>query len=468
MASIFDQFLAGQERGRARTKENRLNELSAQAFAAAPDQQRGFIQQAIANDAGSGFALNKNIESDQDRQMLRLGNAAKYMKQALDTHNPMAVQGAWQTIFPGLVQQGILDPATASPEWRPEYEPLLHQVLSATQSGAGANFASSFIDENGDRIGIMRDGSRVNMGANAPTNKLFDTGAGVVGVNMRDLSAKPVMQGGAPNAAPAPSGTPQFTLDDASLDAIRSLPANERAAALQAMMTGGDFQAGANGEAVPGLSSAPQQVRTVPKPVAPPAPSDFEKKTAFLRAQGVPEAQITQMVLGSTATKPADQAKAEKVAAARSDALDSVNQAIEGIDSLTRSPGFDNLGTFTGDALALLPHSKTRDSASALETVKNQVLLTTLTKLKALSATGASGFGALSNQEGQILKNSIANLETAQSHPAIVKNLKTIQDTLKRAAGLIEGQPAPDSGVSPSAAPNNKVLRFNPATGRIE
>jgi hypothetical protein len=48
------------------------------------------------------------------------------------------------------------------------------------------------------------------------------------------------------------------------------------------------------------------------------------------------------------------------------------------------------------------------------------VLLTTLGKLKALSATGASGFGALSNQEGNILKNSIANLDTAQSprrHP---------------------------------------------------
>jgi hypothetical protein len=111
------------------------------------------------------------------------------------------------------------------------------------------------------------------------------------------------------------------------------------------------------------------------------------------------------------------------------------------------SGGFQNLGTFTGDVLGHIPHTQTRDAQNALETVKNQVLLTTLGKLKALSATGASGFGALSNQEGKILQNSIANLETAQTHDAIVHNLRVIQQTLQRAAGLI-GQ-----GVHAPAAP---------------
>jgi hypothetical protein len=159
-------------------------------------------------------------------------------------------------------------------------------------------------------------------------------------------------------------------------------------------------------------------------------------------AQIGPNGQIH--VVGSTAPKPADSAKAEKLAAARADALDSVNQAISGIDSLTHSGGFQNLGTFTGDVLGHIPHTQTRDAQNALETVKNQVLLTTLGKLKALSATGASGFGALSNQEGKILQNSIANLETAQTHDAIVHNLRVIQQTLQRAAGLIgQGVHAP-------------------------
>jgi hypothetical protein len=152
-----------------------------------------------------------------------------------------------------------------------------------------------------------------------------------------------------------------------------------------------------------------------------------------------------------TATsKPADDAKAQKIAAARADALDSVTQAIDGIDTLTKSGGFDNLGTYKGDLLGMIPHTATKDAGNALETVKNQVLLTTLGKLKALSATGASGFGALSNQEGNILKNSIANLETAQSHAAIVHNLKIIRGTLQKAAGLIGGN-APQAATSAPA-----------------
>lgn len=157
-------------------------------------------------------------------------------------------------------------------------------------------------------------------------------------------------------------------------------------------------------------------------------------------AQVGPNGQVH--VIAAAGNKTADSAKAEKLAAARSDALDSVNQAIDGIDTLQRSGGFGNLGTFTGDVLGHIPHTQTRDAQNALETVKNQVLLTTLGKLKALSATGASGFGALSNQEGKILQNSIANLETAQTHDAIVHNLQVIRHTLQRAAGLI-GQGAP-------------------------
>jgi hypothetical protein len=132
--------------------------------------------------------------------------------------------------------------------------------------------------------------------------------------SVQGANAVPVTMGGgqAPNAPPAPaSAAPgaQFTLSDDAIKAISQVPVQERMAMLSAMATGQDFHAGPGGQAVPGLTPGAQatmpppqgqQLRgPLPASERTPPPAEFERKAAYLRAHGVPEAQITQMVIGS-------------------------------------------------------------------------------------------------------------------------------------------------------------------------
>ena len=57
-----------------------------------------------------------------------------------------------------------------------------------------------------------------------------------------------------------------------------------------------------------------------------------------------------------------------------------------------------------------IPGSNAARVSTDIDTLKNKVLISVMEKLKSLSQTGASGFGQLSNQEGEVMKNSIVNL----------------------------------------------------------
>ena len=141
---------------------------------------------------------------------------------------------------------------------------------------------------------------------------------------------------------------------------------------------------------------------------------------------------------------PAQAAKAavqqQKAEESKSDAVASYDQSINQIDTLLSSPGASMLGTFSGDIAGMIPHSDTANANAALDNIKNQVLLNTIAKLKALSATGASGFGSLSNQEGEILKNSIASLDKKQSNQQLLYNLRQIKGLLQQSRDRIAGK----------------------------
>lgn len=451
MGHVQQQGEAGRARG--------LSQLLGKAYNAPPDQRQAALGQVANVDGGMAMdaqkAFGQQDEAIHDQIIKRASMVASLYKA-----NPQMAQAAYQGL-PELAQRGGF--GQVPPQLDDKVAAALEQMVAAAhQSGTGGNVQSTYIDDKGQRVAIMRDGSVQVLGANAPNNQIIDTGNGFFGVNKGNLQAAPVMQGGqqqapqqgAPqNYAPAPEITME-TLPGADVP-----PGDEVAMLAAAQNEGTAYVPQANGGALPqgsgGGGGMPQggQLRSAPKPINPMdqarlqlAQQASERDAERLRLQQ--QAAAAKPAPG--ATKPADQVKAEKVAAARADALDSVTQAISGIDQLTKSDGFDWLGTYQGDLAGLLPHTKTRDAGNALETVKNQVLLTTLTKLKALSATGASGFGSLSNQEGNILKNSIANLETAQSHEAIVRNLQVIRQTLQRAAGLIGGQQPAQDAPAPS------------------
>lgn len=75
------------------------------------------------------------------------------------------------------------------------------------QASAANGVQSTFVNDKGERVAIMRDGSVQVLGANAPNNQIIDTGNGYYGVNKGNLSAAPVQVGGQqqPSIAPPPS-----------------------------------------------------------------------------------------------------------------------------------------------------------------------------------------------------------------------------------------------------------------------
>ena len=102
----------------------------------------------------------------------------------------------------------------------------------------------------------------------------------------------------------------------------------------------------------------------------------------------------------------------------------------------------------TGDALSHVPFMRTeaKDSQAFLDTVANQVATSTMAQLKALSAQGATGFGALSKPELELLKNNIAALSAGNlSHDALDTSLKVVRGKMAKITSWQDasGQAAP-------------------------
>lgn len=142
----------------------------------------------------------------------------------------------------------------------------------------------------------------------------------------------------------------------------------------------------------------------------------------------------------------ADRAKAGQ--ARQAAAAASAQELIDSIDRVTGSKGYGDLGTMTGDALSHVPFMRTeaKDSQAFLDTVANQVATSTMAQLKALSAQGATGFGALSKPELELLKNNIAALSAGNlSHDALDTSLKVVRDKMAKITSWQDasGQAAP-------------------------
>lgn len=439
---VQQQGAMGKEAG----QKSRLAKLYSSALAAPEDQRDSYLPQMAAESPDAANVAQGKFSDMRKQSHDDLGRDVALFVATAQSSDAATVQQSYARLAQKAAAMGHPVPPSYDPRMLPMLEKYASVVGGGSSSGIGVQ--STFINDRGERVAIMRDGKVQVLGQNAPNNQIIDTGNGFYGVNKSSLQAAKVMTGG--QEAPTMQGPPTQQVD-MQMEPGAPVPPQDYAAMMAAAENPDTVMypqanGGAHGVQMP----QGQQLRSVPKP---PSAIDQERLRLAQEASARDAQRLAlqqQAAARAAAGKPTDQAKAEKLAAARADALDSVTQAISGIDSLMQGGGFDNLGTFTGDALSIIPHTKTKDASNALETVKNQVLLTTLGKLKALSATGASGFGALSNQEGKILQNSIANLETAQSHEAIVNNLKIIRGTLQRAAGLIGGNgkavQAPSSG----------------------
>lgn len=430
-----------------------------------------------------------------DEQLKRIQGAISYIDQQ---QTPQAKEAAYQQVRPYLARFGQEPPATFA-EAEPKMEAARAQIaMLGQQQKKLMNIAAggTAIDEAGNVV-------YHNPGVPAKPD-IIQTDKGFARV-LPDGTVVPLSYGGAPAAVPAampaaPSGqaitpnSPSVPNAAAMANALlaHGMPPEQVVSAVNASMGGlgkfdlkfdsktGQFVDVSDGsEKFPSSSAPGGAVLPAPKPETP-------QRETFSQPQQVigPDGKPKLVQFGTLGTvrpvegdyvkpemTPAQAAKAavqqQKAEESKSDAVASYDQSINQIDALLNSPGASMLGTFSGDIAGMIPHSDTANANAALDNIKNQVLLNTIAKLKALSATGASGFGSLSNQEGEILKNSIASLDKKQSNQQLLYNLRQIKGLLQQSRDRIAGKSV-EFGDSKGNSPDTPSSTANDISDLLE
>jgi len=470
---LMPNMLATLNQGIDRGRGNRFAQLAGQAYSAAPAQQNALIGQAVSVDPTAGLQLGSQLATlNGDRQKTaqaaevdhnkKLRGAAQFALDALKSRDPARIQGAGNAVGPYLTQlTGKQFPGLSE-----DMLPALYQVLAQT---GGADETKGVVLSAGGQLRnpmtgeLLADNPQSLQYHDVPMGEgkaagVFDPSTGTI---------RPAVGGAAqPGPQGAPQGDPMQPFIDQANHAVQlgADPAKVEAwLQQQAQQIGAQPQA--PGQSQPAAQAPAQFGVGTPKPSAADQES-FGAPQQVMGADGKPhlvqfgnrggQREVSgflkpEMTPAQAAKQAVQQQKAE---ASKADALESYDQSISQIDNLLNSPGASMLGTYTGDVAGMFPHTDTSNANAALDNIKNQVLLNTISKLKALSATGASGFGSLSNQEGEILKNSIASLDRKQTNAQLMQNLRNIKSMLQQSRNNVAGKQVEfDAGQGAGQAP---------------
>lgn len=206
--AMTNAFAAGRQ---MRDKES-FNSLAQQAYGAQGDARQQAIQQMVGIDPSSGMKVGGELENAEIAKLKKMGGAARYLKQAIDSGNPQQIQGAWNAVRPMLQRE--IPEGQFGDQWdSATMEPVLHQVLAMTSGHEdGYRVQSTKIGADGFIYTIGRDGTPVNTGIKADPRTQFVDVPGV-GPQMVTMSgdqrgtAAPVMPAGSPQTA-APAAAP--------------------------------------------------------------------------------------------------------------------------------------------------------------------------------------------------------------------------------------------------------------------
>lgn len=446
-------------------------------------------------DAGDGMAK-------------RVRGAAKYMQQALQSENPAQVQGAWQAVRP------FLERATGKqgPEqWDPAYAQGLEQVLAQTAylegAGSGVGVQSTFVDESGNRVAIMRDGSTQVLGRNNPNIRVLEQeGAlpyGVVTSGGQAGSVVPLGQGGGGQAQVPqgqgarqilPQGGGQAAVDQIAASANQMIAAGVPEAQVEAWAAS---QMG-GGQVSQGIPSAPQapvqapqqsgqlpprldyqgggQVGPVRIPTAGERAAATEAAQQQVRMQYAPAMQQIETQGAIDRERGVGQVKADAERAEQAPKrIASYRQALTAASNVQQS--IDNalsmispLSTgFVGARSRGIEGSPAFNLNSEIETVRANLGFDRLQQMRDNSPTGGA-LGQVAVQELTALQSTVANLDPDQSAEQIRANLNRVKTHYDNWTAAVDQalqeqmrQPAPAPGGS-----SGGVLRYNPATGDFE
>lgn len=359
------------------------NNFAEAFFGGMQDAQKSRVLQQ-QNEQARLMNTIKIDDAQQQRQVSQqqaLYGLAKGYKDYLAQNPQGGAQYYERFLKPSLAGLGLGD---AGPYNEPEAVALADQVLAA-YSGGGQSSAvqSTFVDQAGNRVAIMRDGTTQVLGQNAPNNQIIDTGNGYVGVNKGSLQANPVMLGGAQPQGLAP-GTYQTPSGIVRVGDVAPEDQEAMLADIARGGQGGDMQ-------LPKRDVSPQQygqLRSAPKAQA---PSDFERRLDLARGLGATPEEQRRMVVGGESARDAQRISAKDANTARLK-LTQIQAARQQVNSAKQA--FEKLkGSFSaglGGQYLPTPEGQAFDRAIA----QLNPLITAVTRVP--------GVGSMSDYEGRL------------------------------------------------------------------
>ncbi|WP_293705561.1 hypothetical protein [Stenotrophomonas sp. UBA7606] len=471
MADYQQNFLASLHGGmdfgqriKQQRDQSQLNQLAAQSYSTPPEQRDSLLAQMAGVDAGSAFQAEKQMAYSDERRNTNMVNMARLLTNA----PPQARAGLYRSMVPTLSRFGLSEmPQEYNDQTAPVIDKAAQSIVQAYQGG-GTSSQNKVI---GDAL-VGPQGNILYQAERQPEYMWSDrAGAWIPSPNNALISQRQGHAQGTP-ANPLEQGGTQAQVDADAALANEMIAAGISDAQVDAFLAARMNPNG--GSAVAALPSSLEPVRVAgvgPKPEISAAEQmrlDMAGRAANRADEAAREASAARQEAADQRRR-GEEEKRQKADMAAQQAISSVTDSLGTIQRLRNHPGYRQLGTVMGDAALSTPLIRTdaKGANALLETIKSQMLINTLQSLKAASSTGASGFGSLTEREGDALRAAIANLTTAQSHEDLDSAIGQVENVLTRSQRQLSAsaprQAAPDRPQT-NAIPQRAR---NPQTGQV-
>lgn len=127
-----------------------------------------------------------------------------------------------------------------------------------------------------------------------------------------------------------------------------------------------------------------------------------------------------------------------------------IDNSLTTIDRILKNPSLNDVlgsleGGWAGNAKNIFS-DEAQNAMADIETLQSQTVINQMQELKKQSATGASGFGALSEKELDVIINSLQSMSRKQGEGQFIKNMDTMKKLLlKGRATLAKKYGVPDT-----------------------
>ncbi|MDX5517963.1 hypothetical protein [Stenotrophomonas sp. RG-453] len=445
MNSLAGGFQFGQQI-KAQRDTNQLNQLASLAYQAPQEQRQEILGQAAAVDAGSAGALDKQLGNSDDRRNKTMINMAKLLTSVPEQARP----GLYQQFIPTLSKFGLSDLPT---EYNAQTAPVIDQaaqslVQAYSGGGAGSGVQSTYVDGNGQRVAIMRDGSTQILGDNDPgatgQTLTIDVNGTPTQVTFDKRTQRYTTAAlDAPNLQQAPQQPPQGgyqQINGQQTYIDPSLPPQVQQQIRQSLASGQEPPAQMAFGDQPGTPltgrRAEDEAAAVERARINAQNQNFETDIEQKRRLAEQQAQIDAQKAREMDREKADSQRLSGRPAAEASLRDAESNLDRLAAQARQLSSHRGLASITG-IRGSIPDVLGSDAANAraeLESLKSQVGFGVLQAMREASKTGGA-LGSVSDTENQLLQSNLAALMNSQSVESFKANLKKIEDYAGAAKG---------------------------------